>query len=356
MTHDADAGMMHDAQQPAIGRTSSGHDAPGTPALLPGVSVVVPVYNSRDSLPELCRRLEPVLSRLAARYEAILVNDGSRDDSWEVVQALAARHEWVRGLDLMRNYGQHNALLCGLREARHDVIVTLDDDLQHPPEEIPLLVAKLGDGFDVVYGTPHALPHSVGRNLASRLTKLALSGTMGATTAGQVSAFRALRRSVCAAFEGYRNTFVSIDVLLTWGTQRFAAVSVRHDPRALGASQYTVGKLVRHALNMVTGYSTLPLQFASVIGFGFTIFGISVLVYVVGRFLVQGGGVPGFPFLASIIAIFSGAQLFALGIIGEYLARIHTRTLDRPSYVVRQVSASTGPGRNVHERHDASRA
>lgn len=333
--------MMNNAELAAIVRSLPGQQSVADPERLVGLSVVVPVFNSRESLTQLCRRLEPVLERLASRYEVILVNDGSSDGSWDVVRALSERHEWVRGIDLMRNYGQHNALLCGLREAQHDVIITLDDDLQHPPEEIATLVAKLQEGFDVVYGRPLTHPHSLGRNIASRLTKLALQGAMGAETAGQVSAFRALRRSVCQAFEQYRNTFVSIDVLLTWGTQRFSAVVVRHDPRTVGVSHYTLATLVRHALNMVTGYSTLPLQFASLIGFGFTVFGLTVLIFVVGRYLVEGGSMPGFPFLASIIAIFSGAQLFALGIIGEYLARVHTRTLDRPSYVVRDVAVTS---------------
>lgn len=319
------------------GYASSNGEPPRSPEALPGLSVVVPVYNSQDSLALLCARLEPVLQHVATRYELILVNDGSRDDSWSVIQALRDRHPWIRAIDLMRNYGQHNALLCGLRAARFDVVVTMDDDLQHPPEEIPKLVAKLAEGFDVVYGTPVSPSHSRGRNFASRLTKYALQSTMGAETAGQVSAFRILRRSVCSAFGEYRNSFVSVDVLLTWGSQRFAAVPVRHDPRASGVSHYTFGKLVRHALNMVTGYSTLPLQLASLIGFSFTVFGIVVLAYVLGRYVLQGGGIPGFPFLASIIAIFSGAQLFSLGIIGEYLARVHTRMLDRPSYMVRRV-------------------
>jgi undecaprenyl-phosphate 4-deoxy-4-formamido-L-arabinose transferase len=338
--------MMHNSEQEVLGERTRYAPAPGGSPALVGLSVVVPVYNSRDSLSELCSRLQPVLRSVAARYELILVNDGSRDGSWDVVRTLTETHSWIRGFDLMRNYGQHNALLCGLREARHDVVVTLDDDLQHPPEEIPLLLAKLAEGYDVVYGTPLSHPHSPGRNIASRLTKYALQNTMGAKTAGQVSAFRALRREVCSAFEQYRNSFVSIDVLLTWGTQRFAAVPVRHDRRSSGVSHYTFGKLVRHALNMITGYSTFPLQLASMIGFGFTLFGIGVLLYVIGRYLIQGGSIPGFPFLASIIAIFSGAQLFALGIIGEYLARVHTRMLDRPSYMVRQAADTDSAIRN----------
>jgi hypothetical protein len=121
---------------------------------------------------------------------------------------------------------------------------------------------------------------------------------------------------------------------LTWGTSRFASVPVRNDPRAIGVSNYTVGKLITHAVNMTTGFSTLPLQFASMTGFAAALFGLLVLVYVVGRYLINGGSVPGFPFLACLISIFGGAQLFALGIIGEYLARVHFRVMDKPSYTI----------------------
>jgi undecaprenyl-phosphate 4-deoxy-4-formamido-L-arabinose transferase len=235
----------------------------------------------------------------------------------------------------MRNFGQHNALLCGVRAARHAVVVTMDDDLQHPPEEVPRLLERLAEGHDVVYGTARALPHGLLRNAASRVTKLALQGAMGVDVASSVSAFRAFRCELRDAFARFENSYVSLDVLLTWGTRNFAAVPVRHDERTVGVSNYTVPKLVRHALNMITGFSTLPLRFASLLGFGLTLFGVGVLVYVVGRYLLSGGGMPGFPFLASIIAIFSGAQLFALGILGEYLARMHTRMQDRPTFIVR---------------------
>jgi len=304
----------------------------------PTLTVVVPVYNSAAILPELVARLAQTLPQLASEFEAILVNDGSRDGSWDVICRLAHEVPWVRGINLMRNYGQHNALLCGIRAARYDVIVTLDDDLQHPPEEISKLFAKLAAGFDVVYGTPEREQHGLWRDLASRMTKLALQSTMGAETARNVSAFRAFRTQVREAFAGNRSPFLSVDVLLTWGTTRFAAVPVQHAQRKEGVSNYTFRKLVAHALNMMTGFSTLPLQLASMVGFAFTLFGLCVLLYVIGRYLLQGGSVPGFPFLASTIAIFSGAQLFALGIIGEYLARMHFRMMERPTYTVRSTT------------------
>jgi undecaprenyl-phosphate 4-deoxy-4-formamido-L-arabinose transferase len=256
-----------------------------------------------------------------------------------VIEQLAAQHGWVRGIRLMRNYGQHNALLAGIRAARFDTIVTMDDDLQHPPEELPKLFAKMEEGFDVVYGTPEQEQHGLLRDLASLVTKIALQSAMGAETAREVSAWRVFRTHLRDAFASYHSPFVSIDVLLTWGTTKFGSVRVRHDPRTIGKSNYTFRKLVRHALNMMTGFSVLPLQLASVIGFAFTLFGIGVLLYVVGRYLISGSSVAGFPFLASIIAIFSGAQLFALGIIGEYLARMHFRTMDKPTYAIKQTTS-----------------
>lgn len=302
------------------------------------VSVVVPVYNGAAALPELVARLRAALAGRAPDAEILLVNDGSRDASWQAIAELAAepRRPRVRGIDLRRNYGQHNALLCGIREAAGAVVVTLDDDLQHPPEEIPRLLDALSGEVDVVYGTPRGEQHGLLRDLASRATKLVLRGAMGPEIAGRVSAFRAFRAELREAFAQYGNPYVSIDVLLSWATNRFAAIEVHHQPRREGRSGYTLRTLVRHALNMITGFSIGPLRLASAIGVASTLFGLLVLAWVVGRYLVQGGSVPGFPFLASVIAIFSGAQLFTLGILGEYLARIHLRLMSRPVYSVRR--------------------
>jgi glycosyltransferase involved in cell wall biosynthesis len=305
----------------------------GNPA---SYSVVIPAYNSEGSLTELIERLARVLNPLCQDFEIILVNDGSRDRTWEIIQGLVkSYHPQVVGINLMRNYGQHNALLCGIRAAKYEVIITMDDDLQHPPEEIPVLINKLAEGYDVVYGIPQKEKHNLWRNLSSQVFKVALQNAMGAETARNISAWRIFNTIVRDAFSAYRGPFVSIDVLLTWGTTRFAATKVQHEPRRIGPSNYTFGKLVTHALNVMTGFSTIPLQIASLVGFVFTLFGLGVLAYVLARYFIESGSVAGFPFLASIIAIFSGTQLFALGIIGEYLARIHFRSLDKPPYSVR---------------------
>ncbi len=305
----------------------------------------MPAYNSELSLPLLVRRLEPVLDAAATEYELIIVDDGSRDGTWKVIEELARDHAWVKGVHLMRNYGQHNAVLCGIRLARSDVIVTLDDDLQHPPEEIPKLLEKLTDDKDVVYGPPEQETHGLWRDLASQVTKFALQSAMGAPIARKAGPFRAFRSKIREAFAGYDGPYVSVDVLLTWGTTRFDAVPVRHESRTLGKSNYTFRKLVVHAVNMITGFSTLPLQISSLIGFFFTVLGTIALIFIGVRYLIVGGGVPGFSFLASMIAIFSGAQLFSLGIIGEYLARMHLRTMQHPTYSVREMTASAQPKR-----------
>jgi len=164
------------------------------------ISFVVPVYRSAESLPELHSRLVAEFGAAPAEFELIFVEDCGGDDSWGVIQQLGAQDSRVRGFRMSRNYGQHNALLCGIRAARGDVVVTLDDDLQHPPEEIPKLLAKLEAGYDVVYGPPEREQHGLLRDLASQITKLALEGAMGAANARQVSALRAFRTRLRDAF------------------------------------------------------------------------------------------------------------------------------------------------------------
>ena len=306
---------------------------------LPTVSVVIPVYRAEKTLPELYRQLSAAMAQVASAFEIIFVEDGGGDGSWATIAGLAAKDASVRGIRLSRNYGQHNAVLCGIRAAKYELIITMDDDLQHPVSEIAPMLAALTPEFDVVYGAPLEEQHGFLRDLASRLTKMTLTSSMGPETAGNAGAFRVFRTRLREGFQGYRSPSVSIDVLLTWTTSRFKAIKVRHAPRAAGVSGYTTGKLIRHALNLMTGFSTLPLQIASFVGFGFVLFGFSVLVYVLINYLIRGAAVPGFAFLASIVVIFSGAQLFALGIFGEYLARIHFRSMDRPTYVIGETVA-----------------
>ena len=297
------------------------------------VSVVVPVYNGSDTLPMLVDEVGKVLSGVAEEFELVLVNDGSPDHSWQVISTLAQSYPWVRGIDLMRNYGQHNATLCGVREARYEIIVIMDDDLQNPPCEIPKLLKKLEEGYDVVYGVSRRRQQAWWKTLASVIVKRAIAYVMGLRTVRDIGAFKAFRADLRKAFEDFHSPDVLVDVLLSWGTSRFASVPVDESPRAVGKSNYNLFKLIKVSLLVLTSYTTIPLRFASIVGFLFTLFGVGVLIYVLTVYFTA-GSVPGFPFLASTFIIFSGVQLFALGIIGEYLARVFERTGGKHTYVI----------------------
>jgi len=298
------------------------------------ISVVVPVYCAENSLHELYQRIVSTLD--SYKFEIIFIEDQGGDASWNIICDIAKKDKRVIGFQHSKNYGQHNALLLGIRHANYEYIVTLDDDLQNPPEEIPKLMAKLQEGYDIVYGVPQEGQHGIFRNIASKITKYLLQKSTGITEVIDTSSFRAFRTFLREAFINFNNPFVSIDVLLSWGTAQYASIEVAHNKRVFGSSNYSFSILVRHAINMLISYSLLPLRLATIIGLLFTIFGILLFMIIISSYLIYGRIVQGFTFLASIIIIFSGAQLFSLGIFGEYLTRIYFRSLGKPYSVVRR--------------------
>lgn len=310
-----------------------------TGLLAPGISVVVPVYRSEGTLEALVSELSRVLPTLAANHELLLVNDGSPDNSWPLIEQLAERFQFVRGIALLRNYGQHNATLCGIRMARFDTVVTMDDDLQHSPDDMGMLLTKLDEGHDVVYGVWRERRRSWWRSFFAVVTKRAVAWVMGANTVRDMSAFRAIRTNVRRGFEAFDGPDVIVDVLLSWGTSRFAAVSIQERARGAGQSNYSFWKLVKVSLLVLTSYTTAPLRFANLIGLSFICFGFLAFVRTIYIYFIE-GSVPGFSFLAATILSFGGVQLFALGIIGEYLARIFVRASGRPPYTIGRTTTS----------------
>jgi len=307
------------------------------------VSIVVPCYRSARILPTLVSQLTSVMSATAEQYEVILVVDGSPDDTWRVASALAENHEAVRAILLARNYGQHNALVAGIRSAQYDIVVTMDDDLQHPPAEVPKLIAALTDDLDLVYAVPIEEEHGAVRSLASRLIKAGLAGPLGIRNARLVGAFRAFRASLCAGFDLANGPYVSVDVALSWATTRVGSVQVRMQQRAEGRSGYTFRSLSRHAANMILGYSTTPLRLVTYLGCMVGAGGLLLLAYVLWRYVHGNTTVAGYTTIASMIALFSSAQMLAVGVLGEYIGRIHAHGIGRPLYVIRQ--RTMGPRR-----------
>lgn len=299
---------------------------------MPSVSVVIPAFNSETTLPILVNQL--LISLCGQKFELIIVDDGSTDKSWEVIKNLSLKHDEIKGLRLIRNSGQHAALLAGIRSARYEVTVTMDDDLQHPPEEISRLVSCLDIDTDLVYGSPDSSTQGLTRTMTSRFAKLTIEKMLSVEDFKHVSAFRAFKTKLRDAFDARLGPAISIDAILSWSTTRIRSIRVRHNPRISGESGYTVRKLFRYVLDVATGYSTVPLRFATGLGLLTIALSIGVVVYVTVRSLMSGESVPGFPFLASTIAIFSGTQLLVLGILGQYIGRMHFRVMNKPTYTI----------------------
>ena len=301
-----------------------------------GLSIVVPVFRSEKTLNELVNRITNSISDKSV--EIILIDDASGDGTWTTICSIARQNSMVTGIRLGRNSGQHGALLAGVRAAKFQTVVTLDDDLQNPPEEINKLIDALVPGVDVVYGVSTEVKQDFYRRAGSKLVRKFFASALGFNSAVSMSSFRTFRTVLREGFNTALGPNVSLDALLTWSTTRFTVVEVKHDERKVGDSHYTFRKLVRFMIDMATGYSALPLRLASALGFLTISFGAVLLVYVIGRPIITGERVQGFPMLASTIIIFSGVQIFLLGILGEYIGRMHFRVMNKPTYMVAETT------------------
>lgn len=317
------------------------------------LSIVIPVYNSASTLATLLARLTQTIETVTLSYEIILVDDGSRDDSWAVIQSLRETYsDHLVAVQLMRNYGQHNTLMCGLGMARGEYVVTMDDDLQNPPEEIPKLLAHIKQhGLDLVYGCPSARNHAAWRNLGSNIVwhfyRTVFRNPVTPTP------FRIMRHQLAKSVMFYDLNFTYLDGLLAWCTSRIAGVEVEHHPRAQGSSGYSLGKLLSLALNLYTNFSLIPLQIVSGLGFVTAASGFLVGIYYLFQYLASSIVVPGFASTIIAILILGGAQLLALGVIGEYLGRLHLNVNRKPQYVIRYLDRSSKQcveESNVHDQ------
>lgn len=308
------------------------------------VSVVIPCYRSVGTLRPLVEGLEHVLGDLGEPYEIVLVVDGSPDGTWDVAADLAESNPAVRAARLSRNYGQHNALLAGIMMARHEVIVTMDDDLQHRPDQISLLLSCLSDEIDLVYGVAAEEEHNWLRSLASRTVKSSLRRGFRIEGAHRLGAFRAFRTDLRDAFEQLTHPNVNIDVALSWSTTRATSVTVAMDERTVGRSNYTTRTLLKHAFNMVVGYSTAPLRIVLYLGIAFAFLGALLVITLLWSYFGGRIQVAGFTSLLTAITVFSSAQLVALGVLGEYVGAIHRANAGSPPYVVREIAAREGNG------------
>ena len=298
-----------------------------------GISLVCPVYCSAQTLRILVDEICTCLNG-THRFEILLIDDRSPDSSWLEILEISKENSAVRGIRLGRNVGQHGALLAGIRSARFDKIVTIDDDLQNPPSEVIKLVQTLDSNGGVVYGVSTDVKQKLWRKASSVGAKQLFKKFLGFDSAVNISSFRAFETNLRDAFSGEIGPSVSIDSLLTWSTSTFHSIDVQHHPRLQGKSHYSFRKLVRFMIDTATGYSVVPLRLATTLGSIVIVLGFVMFLWVTLRPLLTGVSVPGFPLLAASLAIFSGTQLLVLGILGEYIGKMHFRVMNKPSYVI----------------------
>jgi undecaprenyl-phosphate 4-deoxy-4-formamido-L-arabinose transferase len=288
------------------------------------ISVVVPVFRSAQLLPALAERLKNVLDAQARPWEVIMVDDASPDDSYAVMRSLRAADARVRIVQLARNHGQQHATLCGLNYARGDEVVTIDDDLQNPPEEIARLLERLREGYAAVIGRIAEKRHGWWRNAGSRAHQYFAERIIHKPRGLYLSSFRALSRAAVDRLVRYKGAHPHISALLLKSVPHtaIANVDVRHDARSIGASTYSLRKLLKTASFLLINHSYIPLRFMTGWGFLLSLLSVGFAAVVVARVLFYGAAVQGWPSLAVLVAFLSGNILMALGIVGEYLGRL----------------------------------
>jgi polyisoprenyl-phosphate glycosyltransferase len=310
------------------------------------VSVVVPVYGGPAALAELNDRLAQTLSAAGLTHELILVDDRGSSESWPVIRELARNDPRVIGLRLSRNFGQHAATICGIEHARGAWIVTMDDDLEHPPESIPALLAAGNEECPLVYGLFPRRTHTGFRNLSSELMRWTLKRAFPDLNE-HYSSFRAIHAPLARQLAGFRLARPYIDGMLSWMTSSAQTVEVIHGERHHGESTYTWRKLISHAVNIFVTFSHLPLRIASYGGAALAILNFIYMTYIVWAYFTGRIINPGYTSLMSVILFACGVQLLILGVLGEYVARLMGAAYRKPVYLIEmQTTSASDQARN----------
>jgi len=299
-------------------------------------SVVVPVFNERENLQPLHSRLSRVMAGLKKPFEIIYVDDGSSDGSFEILRALQTKDKSTRVIRFTRNFGQHPAIMAGFNASRGEVMITLDADLQNPPEEIPKLIKKLDEGYEVVFGVFQERKHSPFRRAGSWFAKWALARVLPVDVAG-LSGFRAVKSCAVDQLKSINEKSKFLDGLLCWMGYRVGTVEVQHDERRSGKTKYTLSKLTGMWLDMIISFTDFPLKIATLLGLVLGAVSLILALFYFIRYFAYGYSVPGFATTAILITFFSGIQLFSLGVLGEYMGRVNREVKNKAEYIVRDI-------------------
>jgi undecaprenyl-phosphate 4-deoxy-4-formamido-L-arabinose transferase len=317
----------------------------------PAVSIVVPVYRSAEILPRLVTETQAAIASSGLRddFEIVLVCDASPDDSWRVIEQLAAKHPYVRGVHLRKNAGQHNATMAGLRNARGRRIVVMDDDLQHPPSAIPLLLAELDRGFDVCYTRYRHRQHALWKKAGSAINDLAATLLLKKPRGLYLSSFKAMDAAVAREVVAYDGPYAYVDGLILDVTRRIASIDIDHRERAVGAGNYNLTRSISLWLKMATSFSVFPLRLLSIGGSILALFSLFMMGYVIVAKLLDPSVPAGWSSLMATILLVAGLQLIGLGLIGEYLGRAYLKLNRKPQYVIRETTFDAA--KSASEQH-----
>jgi len=307
------------------------------PMPAPEISVVIPVFNEEDNLRELGERLIRTLTAMGRPYEIIFVDDGSTDRSWQLLTDLNEQYpQYIRALQFHRNFGQHQAIFAGFQAARGRVMVTLDADLQNPPEEIPRLVAKLDEGYDTVGGWRENRQDSIFRRLPSQLVNYVMSRVTGVNLRDYGCMLRAYRREVVDSINQCQESSSFIPALANLFSHRVAEIPVDHAERERGKSKYGLIKLLRLNFDLMTGFSNLPIHMVGFMGVAIALLGLFFGLFLFIRRIFVGPEVGGLFTLFAILFVFVGLNTLGLALIGAYVGRIYREVRHRPRFVIRQ--------------------
>lgn len=300
-------------------------------------SIVVPVYNEEGNLDELYTRLTSVMEGLGSSYEIIFIDDGSSDSSLNILKKIYEKDQRVKIIKFIRNFGQHPAMMAGFRHASGEIIVTIDSDLQHPPEDLPKLIEKISLGYDIVCGKRIKRSDSIFRKVTSKITNKLISKLIGVPISDFGCNFRIYRRDIINHIKSFKEKSYYLTVLTSWIGKRIAEVEISTENRRYEKSKYNIFSLARLFFNIVTGFSTIPLRAISFIGVIMSLFGILAgILLIIVRYTTK-DYISDLSVLIAILFILFGIQLFGLGMVGEYIGRIYIETKNRPDYIIEEI-------------------
>jgi len=316
------------------------------PDAKPEVSIVVPVYRSERILPEFVQQVGTAMdqAQMNGRFELILVSDASPDNSWGAIRNAADKLPFVKGICLARNVGQHNATMAGLKEAVGQIIVIMDDDLQHPPQTIMSLVAAVQRGHDVCYTQYVGRRHPLWKRLGSWFNDRVATFLLGKPRGLYLSSYKALCHRVVQEMLRYDGPYPYLDGLILDATQSITSVPINHQPRHGGKGNYSLGRSISLWLKMATSFSIVPLRIASLAGLMLAAISATVMIIVIVKKLLHPETPAGWSSLVTIVLFMGGVQLLCLGIIGEYLGRAYLKLNHKPQFAVRERTGPAGAG------------